>query len=661
MKKKLFFITFVLLLPFSNVCYSNTDNNFLESKNYININTANDILRRLDRYEKSISRNINSLNWSKIPNDIALLYFWNVENYNSDSLYPLINKWIKISEEANNNYSNLCLVYLSLIKLDYDNALKYIEKVNSNDTEFLKDLGYTLIGKLEARKSFHNNPQGSYTYYKSRLVQKDDVEKLKVKYNDNPIPYYLSVLLLQNELSKIDIENDTDKYYNYYNQIVKDINSAINIDSNNLLFLLKKYELEYNSNNNIIFQKLYDLSLQDVFVAEIIGNIHARNNQIDLSIEFFKKALEKNTNNVGLYKKLASLYEYKQDSDSVIDIYKKAIKNNPDNFEFYVQLSEEYKKKQYYNEIIKLYEDYIRINPNNDEAYNLLGEAYENENMTDKSINSYLSAININNKNIKAYNNLLVKFFDIKDYENLIKYSTEAIKNNSEYLFGYIWISNGYLYKGETEKAIETLNTVIKLNPDFSQAYLSLGIIYNSNKEYDKAIINFEKALSKRDDVNTRLYLAETYSYKGDYSKAEDIYKDLVSKNPYDENIFFSIGNFYSDIKKYDEAEKSFERAILLNTNFLDARNNLGNVYIKTGKIDKALLEFEKIIKLNPNYSTAYYNIACVYSLKKDKYRALEFLEQSIKMDKSLKEVARNDSDFDNIRNEIRFKKLIDN
>jgi len=120
------------------------------------------------------------------------------------------------------------------------------------------------------------------------------------------------------------------------------------------------------------------------------------------------------------------------------------------------------------------------------------------------------------------------------------------------------------------------------------------------------------------------------------------------------------LTDFYSDIKKYDEAEKSFERAILLNTNFLDARNNLGNVYIKTGKIDKALLEFEKIIKLNPNYSTAYYNIACVYSLKKDKYRALKFLEQSIKMDKSLKEVARNDSDFDNIRNEIRFKKLID-
>lgn len=657
MKNKLFFLASSIILSFPNITYANTD--ILENKNYINIVSGNDHLRQLTRYEKSISKNINSSVWNKIPNNLALLYFWNVENYNADSLYLLVDKWIELAEKQNNNYSNLSLVYLNLIKMNYDNALKYIVKVKDNeDTQFLKDLGYTLIGKLEQKRSFHSNTQNSYTYYNTRVVQKDDVDNLKLKYPNKAIPYYLNVLLLQNELSKSSQEQNADNYNKYYDQMMKDIDNAINIDNNNLLFLLKKYELEYKPDNNN-FQKIYDLSLKDNFTAEIIGNIHARNNQIDLSIEFLEKALDKNPYNLGLYKKIASLYEYKQDSNSVIEIYKKGISNIPDNFELYVQLSEEYKKINSNKEIIDLYTNYLKINPNNDEAYTLLGEAYEESNLTNESIKNYLNAITLNNKNTRAYNNLLITYMDIKDYDNLIKYSNEAIENNPNYLFAYIWLSNAYVYKKDIDKAIETLNKVIRINPEFTQAYLSLGIIYNSNKEHDKAINNFEKALSKKDDINTRLYLAETYHQKGDNLKSEEIYKDLVNKNPYDENVFFSLGNFYSDIKKYDESEKAFEKSIFINTNFLDARNNLGNVYIKSGKTDKALFEFEKIVKINPNYPTAYYNIACVYSLKKDKYKALKFLEQSIKMDKSLKEVAKNDSDFDNIKNESKFKELI--
>ncbi|GIW21266.1 MAG: hypothetical protein KatS3mg068_0273 [Candidatus Sericytochromatia bacterium] len=656
MKYKLFFGLSTILIYLSNTSYANTG---LIDKNYINITSSNDFIRKLNRYQNTISNNINSSVWKKIPNNLAFLYFWNVENYNSDSLYNFVNTWIELSEKANNDYSNLSLVYLNLIKMNYDNAIKYIQKVRDNkDTEFLKDLGYTLIGKIEKKKSYHSDSQSSYIYYNTRVVKKQDVEDLIKKYPYNPLPYYLNVLVLQNEISQIQ-ENNSKNYNEYYNEMISNINKSIELDSDNLLFLLKKYELEYNPDNNEVFRKLYNLSLKDPLVAEIIGNIHFRNNQVDLSIDFLEEALYNASDNIGLYKKLASLYSYKQDNESLINLYKRAISKIPNNFELYIQLAEEYKKLGNNRDIIDLYKTYLSNNKNNDEAYTLLGEAYEDANLLDDALESYLKAVSLNNKNTRAYNNLLLLLLDKKDYDNLIKYSNEAIEYNPNYLFGYIWLSNGFFYKKDTNKAIEILNNAIKIDPNFAQAYSSLGIIYNSNKEYDKAIYNFEKALSKKDDINIKLYLAETYHYKGDDKKAEEIYQDLASKNPYNENVFFSLGNFYSDIKKYSEAQKAFEKSIIINTNFLDARNNLGNVYIKSGKLDKALFEFEKIININPNYSTAYYNIACVYSLKNDKYKALKFLEQSIKMESSLKEVARTDTDFDNIKDDIKFKQLI--
>ncbi len=65
------------------------------------------------------------------------------------------------------------------------------------------------------------------------------------------------------------------------------------------------------------------------------------------------------------------------------------------------------------------------------------------------------------------------------------------------------------------------------------------------------------------------------------------------------------------------------------------------------------------MLELNPNAAFAYYNKAGVYSLKREFKEALKNLQQAIQLDAKLRENAKTDSDFDNIRKDEQFRALV--
>lgn len=57
--------------------------------------------------------------------------------------------------------------------------------------------------------------------------------------------------------------------------------------------------------------------------------------------------------------------------------------------------------------------------------------------------------------------------------------------------------------------------------------------------------------------------------------------------------------------------------------------------------------------------ASIYYNIACLYSLKKDVVNAIKSLRKAMELDFKLKENAKVDPAFDNIRDTQEFKELL--
>jgi tetratricopeptide (TPR) repeat protein len=88
-------------------------------------------------------------------------------------------------------------------------------------------------------------------------------------------------------------------------------------------------------------------------------------------------------------------------------------------------------------------------------------------------------------------------------------------------------------------------------------------------------------------------------------------------------------------------------------------QNNLGAAYLKLQDYERAIAAFGRIIALNPQDGTAHYNTACAYALMGQVEEACAWLEKAIALDGEHRQMARDDADFDGIREDERFKALV--
>lgn len=113
------------------------------------------------------------------------------------------------------------------------------------------------------------------------------------------------------------------------------------------------------------------------------------------------------------------------------------------------------------------------------------------------------------------------------------------------------------------------------------------------------------------------------------------------------------------NIGECDKAIEKYDKAIKIDPNNAIVYNNKGIALKTLGEHEAAIEEYDKALGVDPNYALAWYNKSSVLAPMGNKDDALKNLEQAIKLDKLYIESARTDKDFDSIRNDKRFKKLI--
>jgi tetratricopeptide (TPR) repeat protein len=130
---------------------------------------------------------------------------------------------------------------------------------------------------------------------------------------------------------------------------------------------------------------------------------------------------------------------------------------------------------------------------------------------------------------------------------------------------------------------------------------------------------------------------------------------------------YVNLGNSYLAKGMKDEGLDEFKKAMKVDPNFIriidkdffKAYDNRGIIYARKGMLDKAIEEYQVSIMINPNSAKAYYCLACAYARKNDKDLAIQNLKKAFELDGSLKEFARGDDAFNNIKNQKEFIELI--
>jgi len=160
-----------------------------------------------------------------------------------------------------------------------------------------------------------------------------------------------------------------------------------------------------------------------------------------------------------------------------------------------------------------------------------------------------------------------------------------------------------------------------------SELWSEKGLIHAAAKEYEEAIASYDRALQIKPDKH---------------------------------HAWNDRGNILRRLGRHEEAIASYDRAIQINPDKGNAWYNRGNALVNLGRYEEAIASYDRALQIKPNDSSSYYNKACTYSLQNQIELALENLQKPIQLaPEKYREMAKTDSDFDNIRSDSRFQELI--
>ena len=139
-------------------------------------------------------------------------------------------------------------------------------------------------------------------------------------------------------------------------------------------------------------------------------------------------------------------------------------------------------------------------------------------------------------------------------------------------------------------KKLNDFQQAVWQNPEDPQAYIRLGNEYARQRQYEKAVDSYEKALALNPQSGITVYpaLGAAYFNQKQYTRALDYFEKSLEFSPDDSLRFYDIGNAYLQLEKCNLAIEAYLQAIANSTAFEEAHYNLAICYIRTGQKAKA-------------------------------------------------------------------------
>ncbi|MFX0102169.1 MAG: tetratricopeptide repeat protein [Candidatus Hodarchaeota archaeon] len=217
--------------------------------------------------------------------------------------------------------------------------------------------------------------------------------------------------------------------------------------------------------------------------------------------------------------------------------------------------------------------------------------------------------------------------------------------------------------EGNIEEAIQEWEKVVKDDPEDGDTWQYLALAYHEKKDLENAISAYKKAQElDPDDPDILKNLGKALYDGGNVESAINQWKSALKIDGDDAESWYYLAIGFEDTGNAKGAIEAYKILKKLEPEKHEILVNLGTLYLngENQNLEEAKDCFTKAIELEPDDPTSYYNLACAHALAGEADDATKLLSKVIEMAPDWKEDIKEDDDFNGIRDEVKFKKLLE-
>jgi tetratricopeptide (TPR) repeat protein len=189
-----------------------------------------------------------------------------------------------------------------------------------------------------------------------------------------------------------------------------------------------------------------------------------------------------------------------------------------------------------------------------------------------------------------------------------------------------------YASRNDMNKALEYFNKAMK-NTKWEVPYMSAASVYLAQKNIAGAQAVLEKGVAQASNpVQIQLQLASLYESQKNYDKAIVIYEKVIEVNPANQMAANNLASLLLDVRG-DPA--SVRRALELATGFAKTKHpalmdTLGWATLKNNDAAKAISVLEEVIRMAPEVGVFQYHLGMAYQQAGDVANAKRYLTMAV-------------------------------
>ena len=383
------------------------------------------------------------------------------------------------------------------------------------------------------------------------------------------------------------------------------------------------------------------------------------NENFDVAIEYFEKALETFPQDHASMYELSALYIYKEMFDKGFEMIQKAAELDSLNKWYKIRLAQFHKQNGDYKSYINIYDELLDNEPNNldylEDYINALLHVGDYEKMTEKldvyeeniGVNEYISM-----QKIEIYNLLEKNDKVVSEMEKL----SAAYPYETRYMS---MLAETYMKNGRKKDALQLYLKIKQLNPEDPYINISLLEYYHIQGELDKAFEEFILSIKNKNlDYKTKTQIYEYWFDKKEdnetiVKEAEQAGKAFIETHPDKELGYYVIGTVHYNNEDYETAQKYYLDAIARDSSSFVSWYQLVFTDMELNQVDTIYQHTKTAMRFYPEQPIFYlFNGLALVDMKKYE-EAIKVFEKGRKMSADKKLTASFDTYVADIYHEL--------